>query len=87
MNLRWLKPRHTPYVGEPLAGDAVGSLAQQLATRALARRVSAELVETLARAVQAAHQRGFIHRNLKPANIINRPAPVGAVFASLPHHS
>jgi len=47
-----------------------GSLAQKLGGKPQPARAAAELVETLARAVQMAHGRGLVHRDLKPSNIL-----------------
>jgi serine/threonine protein kinase len=55
------------FVLEFVAG---GSLAQHLRGTPQPVRSAAQLVETLARAVHAAHASGVIHRDLKPANIL-----------------
>jgi serine/threonine-protein kinase len=57
-----------PYFSLEFVGG--GSLAGQLGSVPLPAEQAARVVETLARAVQAAHEKGIIHRDLKPANIL-----------------
>lgn len=64
------------FVLEFVAG---GSLAQHLEGRPQPVRPSAQLLETIARAVHAAHDNGVVHRDLKPANILLQGPEINAV--------
>jgi WD40 repeat protein len=47
-----------------------GSLDHRLAATPQEARTAAQLIETLSRAVQHAHERNILHRDLKPANVL-----------------
>jgi tetratricopeptide (TPR) repeat protein/tRNA A-37 threonylcarbamoyl transferase component Bud32 len=49
---------------------AGGNLADRLAQGPMPTRAAAELIETLALAVDAAHLAGIVHRDLKPSNVL-----------------
>jgi hypothetical protein len=49
------------------------TLAQRVADSPLPQRQSAEIVATIARAIGFAHQRGVLHRDVKPSNILISP--------------
>jgi WD40 repeat protein/tRNA A-37 threonylcarbamoyl transferase component Bud32 len=57
-----------PYFSLEFCGG--GSLERKLNGTPLPAREAATLVETLARAMQAAHSQKIIHRDLKPANVL-----------------
>src|SRR5262245_35861088 len=47
-----------------------GSLADRLRTGPLPPSEAARLVQTLSRAMQVAHEKGILHRDLKPGNVL-----------------
>ena len=52
-----------------------GTLERRLARQPLAPAEAAALLETLARAIQYAHDHSVVHRDLKPSNILLEPLP------------
>jgi WD40 repeat protein/tRNA A-37 threonylcarbamoyl transferase component Bud32 len=57
-----------PFISLEYVGG--GTLAEKLTGTPLTPRDAAHLIETLARAVQYAHEHGVVHRDLKPANVL-----------------
>jgi len=52
---------------------AGGTLGERLRAQPLSPREAAQLIVTIARAVQFAHEQEIIHRDLKPANVLLTP--------------
>jgi serine/threonine-protein kinase len=60
-----------PYISLEFVGG--GCLTDKIHRRPQPPREAADLIETLARAMQYAHEHGIVHRDLKPGNVLLTP--------------
>lgn len=72
--------QHSPYMA--LEWVEGGSLADYLKGKPQKPKIAAQLLVSMARAIDHAHRRGIIHRDLKPANILMSKSSEGAVVAA-----
>ncbi len=65
----------------------VGNLTDRLDGKPLPAREAAKLVEALARAMQLAHNRNVVHRDLEPANVLRSEPFPDLTRAPSPSHA
>jgi eukaryotic-like serine/threonine-protein kinase len=75
-------PKDTAYlVMELVEGDPLAAILAK--ERRLSAEYTMEILEQAGNALQAAHERGYVHRDVKPGNIMVTPAPDGRIVVKL----
>ncbi|MGB3437935.1 MAG: serine/threonine-protein kinase [Actinophytocola sp.] len=75
-------PKDTAYlVMELVEGDPLAAILAK--ERRLSAEYTLEILEQAGNALQAAHERGYVHRDVKPGNIMVTPAPDGRIVVKL----
>jgi serine/threonine-protein kinase len=75
-------PKDTAYlVMELVEGDPLAAILAK--ERRLSAEYTLEVLEQAGNALQAAHERGYVHRDVKPGNIMVTPAPDGRIVVKL----
>ena len=75
-------PKDTAYlVMELVEGDPLAAILAK--DRRLSAEYTLEILEQAGNALQAAHERGYVHRDVKPGNIMVTPAADGRIVVKL----
>jgi serine/threonine-protein kinase len=75
-------PKDTAYlVMELVEGDPLAAILAK--ERRLSAEYTLEILEQAGNALQAAHERGYVHRDVKPGNIMVTSAPDGRIVVKL----